>query len=432
MINTMYDSLGLDKEVIRLSQIVENDLSKQFAEIDKIAEFNQLKVLNAMQKCRLSDSHFTHTTGYGYNDAGRDKLEEVYASVFNTEAALVRPQIISGTHALTIALSGNLRPGDEILAPAGKLYDTLQGVIGINPTRGSLFEYGITYKQVDLKDDFTFDYDGIKEAINERTRLISIQKSKGYDWRPTYSNEKIKELIQFIRGIKPEVIIMVDNCYGEFVEFDEPSLYDADLVVGSLIKNPGGGLAQSGGYMVGKEEYIENAAARLTAPGLGKEVGASHGLTHSMLQGLFFAPTVVASAHKTALFAARLYELLGFNVNPKSSEKRYDIIQAIDMSTADNVIAFCRGIQAGAPVDSYVKPVPWDMPGYDAQVIMAAGAFIQGASIELSADAPIKPPYTVYFQGGLTYYHGKFGILKSLQALIDDTGYKIPDNIDSK
>lgn len=424
MINTMYDKLGLSKEVIALSEKVEAKLFERFVEIDKIAEHNQLKVLSAMQQCRLSDTHFTHTTGYGYNDHGRDTLEEVYAAVFHTDAALVRPQIISGTHALTIALSGNLRPGDEILSPAGKLYDTLMGVIGINETRGSLAEYGITYRQVELLEDHSFDFEGIKNAIHEKTKLISIQKSKGYDWRPTFSNAQIKELIQFLRGIKKDLIIMVDNCYGEFVEYDEPSDQGADLVVGSLIKNPGGGIAPSGGYIVGKEEYVENAAARLTAPGLGREVGASHGITHALFQGLFFAPTVVASAHKTAIFAAALYEELGFAVIPSSKEKRYDIIQAINMENEEKVISFCRGIQAAAPVDSYVTPLPWDMPGYDSKVIMAAGAFIQGASIELSADAPIKPPYTVYFQGGLTYFHGKHGILKSLQALMDDTGFR--------
>lgn len=425
MINTMYDKLGLSKEVIALSQKVEARLLERFTEIDRIAEHNQLKVLSAMQECRLSDTHFTYTTGYGYNDHGRDTLEAVYAAVFHTEAALVRPQIISGTHALTIALSGNLRPGDEILSPAGKLYDTLMGVIGINETRGSLAEYGISYRQVELLEDHSFDFEGIKNAITDKTKLISIQKSKGYDWRPTFSNTQIKELIEFLRGVKKDLIIMVDNCYGEFVEYEEPSDQGADLVVGSLIKNPGGGIAPSGGYIVGKEEYVENAAARLTAPGLGREVGASHGITHALFQGLFFAPTVVASAHKTAIFAAALYEELGFDVIPSSEEKRYDIIQAINMENEKKVVAFCRGIQAAAPVDSYVTPVPWDMPGYDSQVIMAAGAFIQGASIELSADAPIKPPYTVYFQGGLTYYHGKHGILKSLQALIDDTGFTL-------
>ncbi len=278
---------------------------------------------------------------------------------------------------------------------------------------------------MDLLEDYSFDLQGIKNAINERTKLISIQKSKGYDWRPTFSNQQIGQLIRFIREIKPDVIIMVDNCYGEFVEYDEPSDYGADLVVGSLIKNPGGGIAPSGGYIAGKTEYVENAAIRLSAPGLGKEVGASHGMTHSLFQGLFLAPTVVASAHKTALFAAKLYEKLGFNVIPASRETRYDIIQAIDMHSKENVIAFCRGIQSAAPVDSFVTPVPWDMPGYDAEVIMAAGAFVQGSSIELSADAPIKPPYTVYFQGGLTYYHGKFGVMKSLQAMVDDTDFKL-------
>ena len=427
MSNTIYQELGINNQVLSMSYAVEKDLEERFREIDHIAEANQLKVLHAMQLHRLSDMHFNHTNGYGYNDMGRDTLENVYASVFHTEAALVRPQLISGTHALTIALSGNLRPGDEILAPAGKLYDTLQGVIGIIPTKGSLSEYGITYAQVDLLEDDSFDYEGIKNAMNERTKLISIQKSKGYDWRATFSNKQIGELIEFIRKINPKVIIMVDNCYGEFVEYHEPSDYGADLVVGSLIKNPGGGIAPSGGYIVGKHQYVENAAVRLSAPGLGKEVGASHGMTHSLFQGLFLAPTVVASAHKTALFAAKLYEKLGFNVIPKSSETRYDIIQAIDMQSKENVIAFCHGIQAAAPVDSFVTPVPWNMPGYDSEVIMAAGAFIQGSSIELSADAPIKPPYTVYFQGGLTYYHGKFGVMKSLQALLDDTDYELFD-----
>ncbi len=425
MINTMYDSLGLSKKVVQLAISVELKLKERFSQIDKIAEYNQLKVLNAMQKCRLSDTHFTHTTGYGYDDIGRDTLEDIYASVFHTEAALVRSQIVSGTHALTLALSGNLRPGDEILSPAGKLYDTLQGVIGITPTKGSLFEFGITYAQVDLLEDFSFDFEGIKKSINKRTKLISIQKSKGYDLRPTFSNIQIKELIEYIRLIKSNVIIMVDNCYGEFVEYMEPSDYGADLVVGSLIKNPGGGLAPTGGYIAGKEEYVNNAAYRLTAPGLGKEVGASNGTTHAMMQGLFLAPTVVSSAHKTALFAAALYEKLGFNVIPKSQEKRFDIIQAIDMRAKVNVLAFCKGIQSAAPVDSYVTPEPWNMPGYDAPVIMAAGAFIQGSSIELSADAPIKPPYTVYFQGGLTYPHGKFGIMKSLQTLINETDFEL-------
>ncbi len=425
MTNTIYEQLGISNQVLSVSNAVEKDLERRFREIDRIAEANQLKVLHAMQVHRLSDMHFNQTNGYGYNDIGRDTLENVYASVFHTEAALVRPQLISGTHALTVALSGNLRPGDEILAPAGKLYDTLQGVIGIIPTKGSLSEYGITYAQVDLLEDFSFDFEGIKNAINDRTKLISIQKSKGYDWRPTFSNKQIGELIDYIRQIKPEVIIMVDNCYGEFVEYDEPSDYGADLVVGSLIKNPGGGIAPSGGYIAGKQEYVENAAIRLSAPGLGKEVGASHGMTHSLFQGLFLAPTVVASAHKTALFASKLYEKLGFNVMPQSSQPRYDIIQAIDMGTKENVIAFCRGIQAGAPVDSFVTPVPWEMPGYDAEVIMAAGAFVQGSSIELSADAPIKPPFTVYFQGGLTYHHGKFGVMKSLQAMVDDTDFEL-------
>lgn len=424
MINRMYQQMGLSNQVVSLADDVIKQLEPAFTRIDRISEYNQLKVLNAMQQSGLSDMHFNKSTGYGYHDAGRDKLEEIYARIFHTEDALVRPQLISGTHALTTALFGNLRPGDQILAPAGKLYDTLMTVIGIPPIAGSLAEYGIDYRQVDLLPDYDFDYPAIKAAINEKTKLIAIQKSKGYDWRPTFSNTQIGKLIQFIRRIKSDLIIMVDNCYGEFVEYDEPSDYGADMVVGSLIKNPGGGLAPIGGYIVGTKDCIANCAARLTSPGLGKEVGASLGVSHTLLQGLFLAPTVVAAAVKTAMLAAGIYQKLGFEVMPSASQVRYDIIQAIDMADSEKVVAFCKGIQAAAPVDSFVDPIPWDMPGYDCPVIMAAGAFIQGSSIELSADAPIKPPYTVYFQGGLTFSHGKYGVLKSLQSLIDN-GYKI-------
>ena len=415
----MYGDLGISKEVLEYGARIEAALEDRFTEIDGNAEYNQLKVIAAMQKNRVSDIHFSGTTGYGYNDLGRETLEQVYADVFHTEDALVRPQIVCGTHALYTALAGNLRPGDELLSPVGKPYDTLEEVIGIRESNGSLREYGISYRQVDLLPDGTFDYDGIRAAINEKTKLVTIQRSKGYASRPTLSAEQIGELIAFVKSIKPEVICMVDNCYGEFVERIEPSDLGADMVVGSLIKNPGGGLAPIGGYIAGRKDLIDNCGYRLTSPGLGKEVGASLGVMQSFFQGLFLAPTVVSGALKGAIFAANVYERLGFDVVPNSTEPRYDIIQAITFGKPEGVIAFCQGIQAAAPVDSYVSPEPWDMPGYDSQVIMAAGAFIQGSSIELSADGPIKPPYNVFFQGGLTWYHAKLGILMSLQKLLD-------------
>lgn len=425
----MYKEFSIEPSILKLGKETEEKLKERFDEIDVVAEYNQLKVIKAFQDNRVSDIHFAATTGYGYNDLGRDTLESVYASVFHTESALVRPQLISGTHALSTALSGNLRPGDEILSPVGKPYDTLHGVIGIGEetagikgTRltGSLREYGITYAQVELLEDGEFDFEGIKQAINERTRLVTIQRSKGYATRPTLSVKRIGELIAFIKNIKPEIICMVDNCYGEFVETIEPTDVGADLVVGSLIKNPGGGLAPIGGYIAGKEVYVENAAFRLTAPGLGKEVGATLGINSLLFQGLFLAPQVVSGALKGAIYAANIYEKLGFAVFPNSTESRHDIIQAVTLGTREGVIAFCRGIQAAAPVDSYVVPEPWAMPGYTCDVIMAAGAFIQGASIELSADAPVKPPYNVYFQGGLTWYHAKFGILMSAQKMYEE------------
>lgn len=415
----MYEKLGISKEVLEFGLKTEESLRERFRAIDENAEFNQLKVISAMQENRLSDIHFSGTTGYGYNDLGRETLEKVYASVFHTEDALVRPQITCGTHALYTALAGNLRPGDELLSPVGKPYDTLEEVIGIRKSNGSLREYGITYRQADLLPDGSFDFDGIRAAINDRTRLVTIQRSKGYATRPTLSVARIGELISFVKGIKPDVICMVDNCYGEFVETIEPSDVGADMVVGSLIKNPGGGLAPIGGYIAGTKECIENASYRLGAPGLGREVGASLGVNQSLFQGLFLAPTVTAGALKGAIFAASIYEKLGFDVVPNSTESRHDIIQAVTFGKPEGVIAFCEGIQAAAPVDSFVTPEPWDMPGYDSQVIMAAGAFIQGSSIELSADGPIKPPYSVFFQGGLTWYHAKLGILMSLQKLID-------------
>lgn len=415
----IFKSLGISSEVYEYGETILERLKERFAEIDERAEYNQLKVLKAMQDNQVSEACLLGTTGYGYNDIGRDTLEAVYASVFHTEDALVRPQITCGTHALALALMSNLRPGDELLSPVGKPYDTLEEVIGIRDSKGSLREYGISYKQVDLLADGSFDYDNIAKAINEKTKLITIQRSKGYQTRPTLSVARIGELIGFIKNIKPDVICMVDNCYGEFVEEIEPSDVGADMVVGSLIKNPGGGLAPIGGYIAGKKECVENAAYRLTSPGLGKEVGASLGVLSSFYQGLFLAPTVTAGALKGAIFAANIYEKLGFGVVPNGTESRHDIIQAVTFGHADGVVAFCQGIQAAAPIDSYVTPEPWDMPGYDAQVIMAAGAFVSGSSIELSADGPIKPPYAVYFQGGLTWQHAKFGILKSLQSLVD-------------
>lgn len=415
----MYGELGISPEVLKFGTEIEKTLKARFLEIDENAEFNQMKVLKAMQDAHVSDIHFAATTGYGYNDLGRDTLEDVYAKAFHAESALVRPQLISGTHALHIALSGNLRPGDELLSPVGKPYDTLEEVIGIRDSVGSLKEYGVQYRQVDLLEDGSFDYDNIAKAINENTKLVTIQRSKGYAARPTLSVQKIGELIAFVKNIKPDVICMVDNCYGEFVERIEPTDVGADMIVGSLIKNPGGGLAPIGGYIVGRTDCVDRASYRLSAPGLGKEVGASLGLNQPFYQGLFLSPTVVAGALKGAVFAANVYEKLGFGVVPNSTESRHDIIQAVTFGTPEGVVAFCEGIQAAAPVDSFVSPEPWDMPGYDAPVIMAAGAFVQGSSIELSADGPIKPPYAVYFQGGLTWYHAKLGILKSLQKLVD-------------
>lgn len=419
LLEEQYKKLGISPEVLQFGTSIEKDLKERFDRIDAVAEFNQMKVIAAMQKNKVSAECFNSSSGYGYNDIGRDTLEQVYADLFGGEDALVRPQITCGTHALALALMSNLRPKDELLSPVGKPYDTLEEVIGIRPSKGSLAEYGVTYSQVDLLPDGAFDYENIRKAINERTRLVTIQRSKGYQTRPTLSVDRIGELIAFIKGIKPDVICMVDNCYGEFVEEKEPLEVGADMIVGSLIKNPGGGLAPIGGYIVGKKECVENAAYRLTSPGLGKEVGASLGVIQSFYQGLFLAPTVVSGALKGAIFAANIYEKLGYDVIPDGIESRHDIIQAVTFHNRDAMIAFCEGIQAAAPVDSYVTPEPWAMPGYDSDVIMAAGAFVQGSSIELSADGPVKEPYAVYFQGGLTWYHAKLGILSSLQKLYE-------------
>ena len=415
----MYKNMGICDEVYDYCDNIIKSLHDRFEEIDKNAEYNQMKVIKAMQDNKVAEMHLSGTTGYGYNDDGRDTLEKVYSDIFKTEDALVRPQIICGTHALNVALSSNLRPGDELLSPVGKPYDTMDEIIGIRPSKGSLAEYGITYAQVDLLPDGGFDYEGIKNAINERTKLVTIQRSKGYASRPTLSVERIGELISFIKGIKPDVICMVDNCYGEFVERIEPSEVGADMIVGSLIKNPGGGLAPCGGYIAGKKECVEQAAYRLSSPGLEKEVGATLGVNQSFYQGLFLSPVVVSGALKGAIFAANVYEKAGFVVRPDGSEPRYDIIQAVELGSADGLLAFCKGIQAAAPVDSFVTPEPWPMPGYDSDVIMAAGAFVQGSSIELSADGPLKEPYSVFFQGGLTWYHAKLGIMMSVQKMFE-------------
>lgn len=417
MHNVMYQSLGIRKSILDFADPIEQSLKKRFAAIDEISEYCQLKILKAMQDNRVSEGCMEASTGYGYNDLGRETLEAVYASVFHAEDALVRAQITCGTHALAVALSANVRPGDEILCPVGKPYDTLESVIGITPAPGSLAEYGVSYRQVDLLPDGSFDYEGIRKAINAKTKLVEIQRSKGYATRKTLSVSRIGELISFIKQIKPDVICMVDNCYGEFVETMEPTDVGADLCVGSLIKNPGGGLAPCGGYIVGKKEYVEQCAYRLTSPGLGKEVGASLGMNRNFFQGLFLAPVVTAGALKGAIYAANLYEKLGFPVIPNGTESRHDIIQAVTLGSEKAMIAFCKGIQKAAPVDSYVTPEPWAMPGYSSDVIMAAGAFYQGSSIELSADGPLLPPYNVYFQGGLTWYHAKLGILTSLEEM---------------
>lgn len=417
--NEIYQQLGVSAQVLSYGETILKGLTGRFAEIDRIAEINQAKVLAAMQKNRVNATNFAATTGYGYDDEGRDNLERVYADTFHTEAALVRPQITCGTHALAVALSANLLPGDELLAVSGKPYDTLEEVIGIRPSPCSLAEYGVTYRQVDLLEDGSFDLSSIRNAISEKTKLIHIQRSKGYCPRPTLSVSAIGEAIAVCKSVKPDVIVMVDNCYGEFVETVEPSDRGADMIVGSLIKNPGGGLAPIGGYICGTQKCVDRCAYRLSAPGLGQEVGANLGLLPALYQGFFLAPNVVAGAVKGAIFTAACYEKLGFFVVPAAAEARHDIIQCVELGSEAGMVAFCKGIQAAAPVDSYASPVPAPMPGYDAPVIMAAGAFVQGSSIELSADGPVRPPYAVYYQGGLTWYHAKLGVLLSLQEMLD-------------
>ena len=417
MDDLIYSQLGVSRAVAALGEAVLAGLEERFRAIDETAEYNQAKVLLAMQKNRVSAECLTGTTGYGHDDKGRDTLERVYADVFHTEAALVRPALTCGTHALATALSANLLPGDELLSPVGKPYDTLEEVIGIRESPCSLKENGLSYRQVDLKSDGTFDYEGIRAAINEKTKLVTIQRSKGYQMRPTFSVAQIGELIAFIKSVKPGLTVMVDNCYGEFTEEKEPSDVGEDMTVGSLIKNPGGGLAHIGGYIACTKKCVDRCHYRLTAPGIGQDVGASLDVTRSLYQGFFLAPTVTAGALKGAIFAANLYERLGYYCVPNGREPRHDVIQSVALGSKEAMEAFCAGIQAAAPVDSYVTPVPCPIPGYNDDVIMAAGAFIQGASIELSADGPVREPYAVYFQGGLTWQHAKLGVLMSLQKL---------------
>ena len=415
----IFRDFGISDEVASYSQRILAGLTERFAEIDRVAELNQAKVLLAMRKNRVDAACLAGTTGYGHDDKGRDTLERVYADVFHTETALVRPHVTCGTHALAIALAANLLPGDELLSPVGKPYDTLEEVIGIRPAPCSLMENGITYRQVDLLPDGSFDYEGIRAAINDRTKLVTIQRSKGYQMRPTFSVKRIGELIAFLKGVKPGLTVMVDNCYGEFTETLEPSDVGADMTVGSLIKNPGGGLAPIGGYIAGTAKCVARCHYRLTAPGIGQDVGASVSVMRDLYQGFFLAPTVTAAAMKGAVFAAKLYESLGFRVVPDSVESRHDIIQSVELGSPEAMCAFAEGIQAAAPVDAYVTPIPSPLPGYADDVIMAAGAFVQGASIELSADGPIRPPYAIYFQGGLTFPHAKLGIMMSLQKMAE-------------
>lgn len=415
--NLLKEQFKIDEKVLNLVDKAEKEIENQTSQIDDIAAYNQYKVLAAFQKNRISDMHFAWNTGYGYDDAGRDAIERIYADVFNCEAALVRTQIVNGTHALSLTLQGILRPGDEMIYVSGGPYDTLEEVIGIRGEgMGSLKEFGISYKQVELKDG-ELDLEAIKEAISEKTKMVCLQRATGYAWRNAITIEQIEQCVKAVKSVRDDIIMMADNCYGEFLDTKEPTDVGIDVMAGSLIKNPGGGLALSGGYVVGKRELIEKIAYRLTCPGIGSECGLTFGQTRTMMQGLFLAPKVVNGAIKGAILCGKVYEKLGFDICPKVEDKRSDIIQAIKLGSPEAVVAFCQGIQAAAPIDAHVSPEPWDMPGYEDPVVMAAGAFIQGSSIELSADAPIREPYIVYFQGGLTYEHSKFGVIKSLQEL---------------
>ncbi|WP_035165599.1 methionine gamma-lyase family protein [Caloramator sp. ALD01] len=420
MLEELYILNGIKKEVLELSTKAEEIISPIFKELDKTKEYNQLKVLNAMQKEKLSDSHFTFSTGYGYGDIGRDIVDKIYADIFNAEDAIVRPHIVSGTHAIAAALQAVLRPGDTLMSITGTPYDTLLKVIGLKGSgMGSLREYGINYKQIDLNKDFKIDINKVIEEIkkDKTIKVISMQRSTGYGWRPALTITDIEFAIKEIKKVNTNIIIFVDNCYGEFLDLKEPTDVGADLVAGSLIKNIGGGIAPTGGYIVGRKDLIELVSYRLTAPGLGRDCGSTFGVIRQILQGLFLAPHITIEALKGAIFCSKLMELAGYEVSPKYNEKRSDIIQAIKFNDANLLINFCKGIQKGSPVDSFVECEPWDMPGYSDPVIMAAGAFIQGSSIELSADAPIRPPYIAYVQGGLTYEHSKIGVMKALSNI---------------
>ena len=414
----MFNELGIDEKIIELSKNVEKELQEEFKKIDSVCLYNSSKVLNAFHKHQISEAHFNMTTGYGHGDIGRNVIEKVYSTIFNTEDALVRSQFISGTHALTVTLFGLLRPYDTLLSITGKPYDTLDEVIGIKENKSSLKSFNVTYEQIDLIND-DFDYDSIKERLQKNfVKLIEIQRSKGYSTRKSISIDKVKKVISLIKDVSPDTIIMIDNCYCEFVTSLEPTEVGADIIVGSLIKNLGGGITPNGAYVVGKKDLIELVAERLTAPGEGKEVGPSMGMNKQILQGLFLAPSVVANSLKTAIFASLMLEKLGFNVEPKFNDERADIVQNIIFNDPNKLIKYCQGIQAGSPIDSNVKPVAWDMPGYTDKVIMAAGTFTQGSSIELSCDGPIRPPYIAYMQGGLTYEYGKIGVMKAISNLI--------------
>ena len=427
------EEFKIDNDVLALVSDAEDKLAERFREIDDITAICQMKVLKAFQDNHINATHFDWSTGYGYDDAGREAVERVYASVFRTEAALVRPNIVNGTHAIASTLLGLLRPGDELIEVTGTPYDTLQTVIGrengnaakrgegsrLGPGdfKGTIRDYGIVYKEVALGDDLDVDLDAIKKVVTPKTRVVAMQRSTGYDWRPAISIESLKKVTELVHGIDPSIIVMLDNCYGEFVDITEPTEFGIDVMAGSLIKNPGGGLALSGGYIVGRADLIEQISYRLTCPGIGAECGLTFGQNRNVLQGLFLAPKVVNAALKGAILTGTVYDRLGFEVMPPADSKRSDIIQAIKFRTADRTVAFCQAVQSASPIDSYVSPVPWDMPGYEDQVVMAAGAFVQGSSIELSADAPLREPYIAYFQGGLTYEHARFGLIKSLDTL---------------
>ena len=412
-------NFGIDAKILDLVKSAEAEIQHKFQELDDIMAYNQYKILSALQENKLSDMHFGWNTGYGYDDPGRDAIERIYADIFHTDSALVRPTIVNGTHALAITLLGVLRPGDELIYCTGRPYDTLEEVIGLRGSgNGSLRDYGISYKQVDLLPDGSIDLGGIKKAVSEKTRMVTVQRATGYGWRKAITIEQIEEWARFVSGLSPHIVKMVDNCYGEFLDIKEPTDAGADVIAGSLIKNPGGGLALTGGYVAGRGDLIDKIQYRMTCPGIGGECGLTFGQTRTMLQGLFQAPKVVNGAVKGAVLCGKVYEKLGFQVCPSAEDVRSDIIQAVKLNTPEALEIFCQAIQAAAPVDSHVVPVPWDMPGYESQVVMAAGAFVQGSSIELSADAPMREPYCVYFQGGLTYEHSKFGVIKSADALL--------------